>query len=78
MRAVWKGLHLPEAIALMEILIATRGDPESAERYGAFADAREAGMQRTRRRMAEGQLGAPSHLEEVDAMAHRPLQPCAA
>ncbi|MFC3068105.1 TetR/AcrR family transcriptional regulator [Phenylobacterium soli] len=69
-QAVWKGLQLPEAIALMEVMIAARSDAELAERYDAFADAREAGVSRTRRRMAIGQLGAPEHFSEVDAMAH--------
>ena len=69
-RAVWNGLQLPEAIALMEVMIAARTDPELAERYEAWADERDAGVHRTRRRMAVGQLGAPEHLAEVDAMAH--------
>lgn len=72
-RAVWKGLQLPEAIAVMEVMIAARTEPELAHRYGAFAAEREAGMHRTRRRMAVGQLGAPEHVEEVDAMAHLTL-----
>jgi AcrR family transcriptional regulator len=72
-RAVWKGLQLPEAVAVMEVMIAARTDPELAQRYGAFAAEREAGMHRTRRRMAVGQLGAPEHVEEVDAMAHLTL-----
>lgn len=69
-QAVWKGLQLPEAVALMEIMIAARSDPELAERYEAWADERDAGVHRTRRRMAIGQLGAPEHYEQVDAMAH--------
>lgn len=69
-RAVWKGLQLPEAIALMEVMIAARTDPELAERYDSWADEREAGVLRTRRRMAVGLLGAPEHFPEVDAMAH--------
>jgi len=72
-QAVWKGLQLPEAIAVMEVMIAARTDPELARRYGDFAAEREAGMHRTRRRMAVGQLGAPGHVEEVDAMAHLTL-----
>jgi AcrR family transcriptional regulator len=72
-QAVWKGLQLPEAIAVMEVMIAARTDPELAQRYGDFAAEREAGMHRTRRRMAVGQLGAPEHVEEVDAMAHLTL-----
>ena len=69
-QAVWKGLQLPEAIALMEIMIAARTDPELAERYESWADERDAGVHRTRRRMAVGQLGAPEHYAQVDAMAH--------
>jgi AcrR family transcriptional regulator len=68
-QAVWKGLQLPEAIAVMEVMIAARTDPELARRYAEFAAEAEAGMHRTRRRMAVGQLGAPEHVEEVDAMA---------
>lgn len=72
-QAVWKGLQLPEAIAVIEVMIAARTDPELARRYADFAAEREAGMHRTRRRMAVGQLGAPEHVEEVDAMAHLTL-----
>jgi len=72
-QAVWKGLQLPEAIAVIEVMIAARTDPELARRYADFATEREAGMHRTRRRMAVGQLGAPEHVEEVDAMAHLTL-----
>lgn len=69
-RAVWKGLQLPEAIAVMEVMIAARTEPELAQRYAAFAAEREASIHRTRQRMALGQLGAPEHFEDVDAMAH--------
>ena len=69
-QAVWKGLQLPQAIAVMEVMIAARTDPELAERYAAFADAREASAHRTRKRMAEGLLGAPDHVAEVDAIAY--------
>jgi AcrR family transcriptional regulator len=72
-QAVWKGLQLPEAIAVMEVMIAARTDPELAERYADFASGVEAGMHRTRRRMAEGLLGAPEHVAEVDAIAHLTL-----
>jgi AcrR family transcriptional regulator len=72
-QAVWKGLQLPEAVAVMEVMIAARTDPELAERYSAFAAERDAGMHRTRRRMAVGQLGAPEHVAEIDAMAHLTL-----
>ena len=69
-QAAWKGLQTPEAIAVMEVMIAARTDPELTERYGDFASRREASMHRTRRRMAEGQLGAPDHVAEVDAIAY--------
>ncbi|MDB5417866.1 MAG: regulatory protein TetR [Phenylobacterium sp.] len=72
-QAVWKGLQLPEAIAVMEVMIAARTDPELAERYADFASERDAGLRRTRRRMAVGQLGAPEHVAEIDAMAHLTL-----
>jgi AcrR family transcriptional regulator len=72
-QAVWKGLQLPEAIAVMEVMIAARTDPELAGRYADFASGVEAGMHRTRRRMAEGLLGAPEHVGEVDAIAHLTL-----
>ncbi|MDE2488421.1 MAG: TetR/AcrR family transcriptional regulator [Alphaproteobacteria bacterium] len=72
-QAVWKGLQLSEAVAVMEVMIAARTDPELAERYGDFASRAEAGMHRTRKRMAEGLLGAPDHVAEVDAIAHLTL-----
>lgn len=72
-QAVWKGLQLPEAVAVMEVMIAARTDPELAERYSDFASRAEAGMHRTRKRMAEGLLGAPEHVTEVDAIAHLTL-----
>lgn len=72
-QAVWKGLQLPEAIAVMEVMIAARTDPELAERYAAFATNRDASVHRTRKRMAEGLLGAPEHVAEVDAIAHLTL-----
>ncbi|HEX3701480.1 MAG TPA: TetR/AcrR family transcriptional regulator [Phenylobacterium sp.] len=72
-QAIWQGLQLPEAIAVMEVMIAARTDPELAERYADFASQAEAGMHRTRKRMAEGLLGAPEHVAEVDAIAHLTL-----
>jgi len=72
-QAVWKSLQLPEAVALMEVMIAARTDRELTERYAEFAAEREAGMHRTRRRMAVGQLSAPEHVAEIDAMAHLTL-----
>lgn len=67
--AVWASLHTPAAIALMEVTIAARSDPELAERYPQFAHDLEAGLHRARMRMAD-YLGAPQRLEEVEAGAH--------
>jgi AcrR family transcriptional regulator len=70
--AVWAALARPEAIALTEIMLAARSDPELAERYPGFAAAVEAAMHRARGRMAEG-LGAPERAEEIDVLAHMTL-----
>jgi AcrR family transcriptional regulator len=67
--AVWASLHTPAAIALMEVTIAARSDPELAQRYPAFADDLEDRLHRARIRMAEN-LGVPERLEEIEAMAH--------
>ena len=67
--AVWQALRRPEAVALTEIMVAARSDPELAERYPAFAAAVEAAMHRGRARMAEG-IGAPERTEEIDVIAH--------
>src|SRR5512140_3782007 len=67
--AVWDSLHTPAAIALMEVTIAARSDPELAERYPAFADDLEVRLRRARIRMAEN-LGVPERLEEIEAVAH--------
>jgi AcrR family transcriptional regulator len=67
--AVWASLQEPAAIALMEITIATRSDPELAERYPVFADDLDANLHRSRRRMAE-YLGVPERTEEIDVLAH--------
>ena len=67
--AVWTSLQAPAAIALMEITIATRSDPELAERYPQFAIDQEAALHRARGRMAD-YLGAPERLPEIDALAH--------
>lgn len=67
--AVWASLHTPAAIALMEITIAARSDPELAERYPSFADDIEERLHRARIRMAEN-LGVPERLEEIEAVAH--------
>src|SRR5687767_4307189 len=63
--AVWQALRRPEAVALTEVMVAARSDPELAERYPGFAAAMEAAMHRGRARMAEG-IGAPQRTEEVD------------
>ncbi len=67
--AVWASLQAPAAIALMEITIATRSDPELAERYPQFAIDQEAALHRARGRMA-GYLGVPERVSEIDAIAH--------
>jgi AcrR family transcriptional regulator len=67
--AVWASLHTPAAIALMEVTIAARSDPELAERYPAFAGDLEDRLHRARIRMADN-LGVPERLEEIEAMAH--------
>ncbi len=67
--AVWASLHTPAAIALMEVTIAARSDPELAERYPTFADDMEERLRRARVRMA-GNLGVPERLEEIEAVAH--------
>ncbi|HEY3950276.1 helix-turn-helix domain-containing protein [Phenylobacterium sp.] len=67
--AVWASLHTPAAIALMEVTIAARSDPELAERYPQFADDLEAGLHRARTRMAD-YLGVPERLVEIEAVAH--------
>ena len=66
--AVWASLHTPAAIALMEITIAARSDPELAERYPQFAGDLEASLHRARMRMAD-YLGVPERLEEIEAVA---------
>ena len=67
--AVWASLHTPAAIALMEVTIAARSDPELAERYPRFAGDLEERLHRARIRMAKN-LGVPERLEEIEAMAH--------
>lgn len=67
--AVWASLQEPAAIALMEITIATRSDPELAERYPVFADDLDASLHRSRRRMAE-YLGVPERTEQIDVLVH--------
>jgi AcrR family transcriptional regulator len=67
--AVWASLHDPAAIALMEVTIAARSDPELAQRYPQFAGDLDASLHRARVRMAEN-LGVPERLEEIEAVAH--------
>jgi AcrR family transcriptional regulator len=67
--AVWASLQQPEAIALMEVTVAARSDPELAARYPQFADDLDASLHRARERMAEN-LGVPERTEEVEAVAH--------
>ena len=67
--AVWASLHEPAAIALVEVTIAARSDPELAARYPQFAGDLEASLHRARVRMAD-YLGVPERLEEIEAVAH--------
>ena len=67
--AVWASLQTPAAIALMELTIATRSEPELAARYPEFADDLDAQLHRSRRRMAE-YLGVPERTQEIDSLAH--------
>jgi AcrR family transcriptional regulator len=67
--AVWASLHTPAAIALMEVTLAARSDPELAQRYPVFAGDLEDRLHRARMRMADN-LGVPERLEEIEAMAH--------
>jgi AcrR family transcriptional regulator len=48
----WRAFQQPEARALLEIIIATRHDPELAERIPAFAEAFEAAIDSGARRFA--------------------------
>ena len=67
--AVWASLQRPEAIALMEVTVAARSDPELGARYPTFADDLDAALHRARVRMAEN-LGVPERVEEIDILAH--------
>ena len=67
--AVWASLQTPEAIALMEVTLAARSDPELAARYPEFAGDLDAALHRARERMAET-LGAPERVREIDTIAH--------
>lgn len=67
--AVWASLQQPAAIALMEVTIAARSDPELAARYPQFAGDLDASLHRARIRMADN-LGVPERLEEIEALAH--------
>jgi AcrR family transcriptional regulator len=70
--AVWESLQQPEAIALTEIRVATRSDPELAQRYPGFADDLVTYQHRRRRAMAE-RLGAADRAEEIDVHTHMTL-----
>lgn len=70
--AVWASLQRPEAVALTEIRLAARSDPELAARYPEYMSAVSKGRRRARERMAEG-LGAPGRAEEVEALAELTL-----
>jgi AcrR family transcriptional regulator len=51
--ATWTALQRPESRALLEIIIATRHDPELAARIADFAERFDAGVGRGARRLAE-------------------------
>lgn len=51
--ASWAALQRPESLALVEIIIATRHDPELAARIADFAQRFDAGVSRGARRLAE-------------------------
>jgi AcrR family transcriptional regulator len=67
--AVWASLQTQEAIALMEVTIAARSDPELGDRYPEFAGDLDAALHRARERMADS-LGVPERLQEIDTIAH--------
>ena len=67
--AVWSSLQTPEAIALMEVTVAARSDPELGARYPTFAADLDAALHRARVRMADN-LGVPERVEEIDVLAH--------
>lgn len=67
--AVWESLQIPAAIALMEVTVAARSDPELAARYPEFAVDLDALLHRARERMAEN-LGIPERKGEIDTLAH--------
>jgi len=67
--AVWASLQQPEAIALMEVTVAARSDPELGARYPGFADDLNAFLHRGRMRMAQN-LDVPERVEEIDVLAH--------
>jgi AcrR family transcriptional regulator len=51
--ATWAALQRPESLALLEIIIATRHDPDLAARIADFASRFEAGVARGARRLAD-------------------------
>ena len=69
--ATWAALQEPESVALLEIMIATRNDPDLAQRYPDFAQQLEAGLEFGRRRMAT-ELGVEES-EEVAVFARMSL-----
>jgi AcrR family transcriptional regulator len=64
--ATWAALQRPESRALLEIIIATRHDPELASRIADFAQRFDMGVSRGARRLAEasGLRGAPDEAVE--------------
>ena len=51
--ATWAALQRPESLALLEVIIATRHDPELAARIADFAKRFDFGLDRGARRLAE-------------------------
>ncbi len=70
--ALWAALKRPESVALAEIMLATRNDPELAQRSPGFARGLERAMHRGRQQIA-ADLGVEGREDEVDVLAHLTL-----
>jgi AcrR family transcriptional regulator len=64
----WAALQRPESLALLEIIIATRHDPELAARIADFAQRFDSGFSRGARRLAEA---SGLHDEQHEAVGER-------
>ena len=64
--ATWAALQRPESQALLEIIIATRHDPELASRIADFAQRFDSGVSRGARRLAEASGLHDEHDEAVE------------